>query len=51
MVTNRSNLKIATKKSLQVLQNDNKHTGYDNNYKIYLAVSLISRSTYTELNS
>jgi hypothetical protein len=37
--------------SLQVLQNDYKHTGYDNNYTINPAISLISRSTCTELNS
>jgi hypothetical protein len=28
------------KKPLQVLQNDYQHTGYDNNYKINLAISL-----------
>jgi hypothetical protein len=28
-------------KSLQLLQNDYKHTGYDNDYKINLAISLI----------
>jgi hypothetical protein len=31
--------KITTKQWLQVLYNDYKHTGYDNNYKINLAIS------------
>jgi hypothetical protein len=33
--------KTITKISLQVLQNNYKHTGYDNNYMINLAISLI----------
>jgi hypothetical protein len=44
--------KITTlKKSLQVLQNDYKHTGNDDNYKIDLFISSLSKSTCTELNS
>jgi hypothetical protein len=43
--------KITTEKSPQVLQNDYKQSGYDNNYKINLAISFtISRLTCTELN-
>jgi hypothetical protein len=43
------NERLQRKKSLIVLQNDYKHTGYDNDYKINLAISLISRSTCTHI--
>jgi hypothetical protein len=33
------------------MQDDYKHTAYDNKYKINQAISLISRSTCTQLNS
>jgi ribosome-binding protein aMBF1 (putative translation factor) len=53
-ITNKQN-KTKTKKTqkLQVLQNDYKHIGYDNNYKINRAISpfRISGLTCTELNS
>jgi hypothetical protein len=41
--------KITTKKS-QVLHNDYKHTGYDDDYKINLAISLTISRSCTELN-
>jgi hypothetical protein len=37
MCQNVAKWKITTKKS-QVLQNDYKHTGYNNNYKMNLAI-------------
>jgi hypothetical protein len=40
---------ITTKKP-QVLQNDYKHSGYDDNYKINLAISLTICRSCTELN-
>jgi hypothetical protein len=33
------NERLQLKRCLQVLWNDYKHTGYDNNYKINLAIS------------
>jgi hypothetical protein len=51
MCQNVADCKITTTKSTQVLQNDYKHTGYNDNYKINLAVSLICKSTCAELQS